>query len=130
VSTLGTIGAVLGATAGLDGNQLACLNAIWLMECAMESLRTIEQFRKWSFVNGLHFALLPVVSQRASAHFPVHTFFSPGITPLDHYFVAFHTIISKSSQTIALNRLKICKILAPLTSISSTACMPNGLTGH
>ena len=59
---LRAVAAILGAATGLDGNELAGLNAIRFVELPVYGLRAENQFRQGRAVNCGYFLAAPVVT--------------------------------------------------------------------
>src|SRR4029077_14706526 len=116
--TLRAVGAVLGASTSLDGDQLAGLHAVGCMKHAVHGLRAIYEFRKWGSVDSIHFLFRPVLSELGIrlpgrcqfGRFTHHFVISPG-SGLNYLLVAaLHTIIG-----IPLKPFYLPSILNPIT---------------
>ena len=64
VSALRTIGAIFGAAAGFNGDELTGLYAIGSVILAVYRLSAKDQIGKWRVVDGIHFGPSPIVFQQ------------------------------------------------------------------
>jgi hypothetical protein len=55
VGALRAVGAVFGAAASFDGDELAGLDTVWRVELAMDGLGFVEQFGERRAVDGRDF---------------------------------------------------------------------------